>query len=249
MQIALLPQSIPRVVEVFDHGEVEVPHASSATYCTDERGRDWVRKRKLHCGANDMLAEALAWLLARAIRAPVPEAAIYESATDPDESSWLSRRILSFRHLSQLGTSTVTWTNLPEFGAVLALDAVLWVEDRHMLNILAEPVPPERWRIWGIDFGRGLVGDPVAFEGVGLDAPPVDQVARGLDIVACEPGAQAAAAALSRLESTRIEAFVAEAAGFADEPDPARISTTLVRRLAAAPEIVARYLSSLRSRP
>lgn len=248
MQLALLPRSIPRVVEVFDHAEVRVPHASSATYCTDELGRDWVRKRKLHCGANDMLAEALAWLLARAIGAPVPEAAIYESASDPDASSWLSRRVLDCRHLSDMGSRAVAWTNLPEFGAVLALDAVLWVEDRHTMNILGEPAGKERWRIWGIDFGRGLVGDPVAFERLGLDAPPVDQVARGLDISACEPVAHIAAARLARLQPAEIEAFVDEAATFADEPDQARLSTTLLHRLAAAPDIVARYLTSLRSR-
>jgi hypothetical protein len=45
-----------------------------------------------------------------------------------------------------------------------------------------------------------------------------------------------------------VEVFVDKAATFADEPDQTRLAAALLHRLAAAPEIVARYLPSLRSR-
>lgn len=89
---ALYPQEIPIVVSLADGPVVPVPHTGMAVYSIDAQGRKWVRKREENIGCEELLAEAIGWLMGRRLDVPVPDAAFYRG---PEGASWLGSRWLA----------------------------------------------------------------------------------------------------------------------------------------------------------
>ena len=93
---------IERVSGILRLSRVPVPHTNDATYTVDARGR-WVARREADMGCEALAAEAITWLLARAVGAPAPDAAFCD---DPSERAWLSAWVTDAKHWSP-GTAGV----------------------------------------------------------------------------------------------------------------------------------------------
>jgi len=221
---------------------IPVPHSCGARFCLDSLGRQWIRKPADFIGANEVLAETLAWLVARELELPVPCVAVTDGGLPP---SVLSARVPYVFHWAPSYAHFLL--NADGLGGVLALDVVLHNEDRHMGNILLEPSPDEHHlRAWGIDFGDAIVGWPQDFADLGPEAvPSTRNLARGIPVGLVGEGARRAARSLSRLTATILEQFSAEACLLACEPGGAVLAEGLKARCSAAPELVERYLMGL----
>ncbi len=232
---------IPRVtglIDVWPVGE-HVPHGADATGAVDNSGRRWVRKREENVGYQGLLAEALSWLLARRLGAPVPDGAV---CLDPGQRSWLSAWVADSVHWR--AESAEYFVNPDGLGSVLALDALVHNGDRHSGNLLLEPRREGILWIWAIDFGNALVGHASDLAAAGLECPSPRNIARGLPIRRCEPGAMAAAVHVAALPHDLVASDVAAACAVANaDSDAAEITRALARRFAHAEDLVQRYLS------
>src|SRR5262249_46216878 len=133
-----LPRLIHRVAHVEDGGPVLSEHTGDARYARDAVGDVWIRKRDLENGYNVLLAEAIGWLLPQHRKVPVPGGAFHIAAPGVEAEgvcrSWLSRQVLDVGHWNRGYVNNVN--NIGQLGRVLALDTLIFNEDRHSGNIL-----------------------------------------------------------------------------------------------------------------
>lgn len=235
---------IERLVGVVDGSHVPVSNGSCARWARDASGRQWVRKRESDTGVQPLLAEAASFLFGQHLDVPQPGGAVFHDGT---EWSWMSQRIeAAGEHWDPDMRDLVV--NLDGLGRVLALDAIIFNEDRHRCNLLVEPIDDEdHLRIWAIDAGKAEIGWPSDFIGRGLAAPDPHNHARGLPIAALAEPALDAAAVAAQLDKDRLRGLIGEACDLAREPAAEPLADAFIQRCLHAPEIVARYLESLRS--
>src|SRR5689334_6622864 len=81
---------LPIVTGLVDGEPVPVTHTGEARYSIDATGQHWVRKREPSFGFQQVLAEAITWVLGRRLGVPIPDGAV---CIDRGEMSWLSRRV------------------------------------------------------------------------------------------------------------------------------------------------------------
>jgi hypothetical protein len=135
---------------------------------------------------------------------------------------------------------------LDELGRMLALDAIVFNEDRHRRDLLVEPAGDEaHLTVWAIDAGKAEIGWPGDFVARGSASPSPHNHARGLPVGAMVEPALAAATLATTLREDALRALVAEARAIAREPAVGPVSDALVVRCRSAPEIVARNLEAL----
>jgi hypothetical protein len=212
-------------------------------WARDETGRLWIRKRELVTGVEVIAAEIIGWQVARFLDAPVPDAGLYRNPDEQHSASFLSAAIQPALHWDMDKSSFID--NIEDLGSVIAMDAIILNEDRHVGNLLLEPDPDElHLRLWSIDAGNALIGWPADFMERADDVPaprrglilPVERIReRAMEI----------AARAATIRTSRLERMVNEACSFTGSYEPERIIEVLEARCRGAPELVSRYLSSL----
>jgi len=233
---------IPVVASISRLHRVPVPHTNEAVYALSGDGRRWVAKRESDMGFEALLAEALGWLLARAVGAPVPDAAICVSGA---QRTWLSACVQGVLHWSASHAQRVA--NLESAGAVLTLDAWLMNEARHARNILVEPGSPSSVHLWAIDWDEALAGHVSDFVERGLLCPSVHNHARGLPVSGLAPGARRTAQRVAAWAPKELASRVSAACEVAREERVAELTTAPQARAGALPDIVEDYLQALES--
>ena len=232
---------IPRVSGITRLHVVPVPHTNEATYVLDAVGGRWIAKREAEMGSEALVAEAAAWQFARIIGAPVPGAAFCD---DPGERTWLSAVVPHVFHWFAAHAPGVT--NGEEFGAILAVDVLVFNEARHARNILAESLAGEQVRLWAIDADEALIGHPADYRRRLADIPSVRNHARGLPIDRMANGARAAALRLAECPAAMLRAATEEACEIGREPDAATLGDLVLQRACALPDLVEGYIHALR---
>ena len=240
------PGLIEHLTGVADGPRIEVPHTSEACWARDASGRQWVRKRESYTNWEPLLAEAASYLLGLELKVRQPHAAVFH---DDDGWSWMSERVVAAgEHWSADMRDLID--NPEELGRMLALDALIFNEDRHRRNILVEPVNDEaHLRLWAIDAGTAEIGWPNDFIQRGLASPNPHNHARGLPIDALRPAALAAAQVAAQLPDNRLHAIIAEACGLAREPAVDALAAALTMRCRHAPTLISGYLDALGALP
>lgn len=235
---------IPRLSNLTDRQDVLVENSSEASYCTDPSGNEWIRKPEMKTGCEPMLAEMVGYQLSRRLGVHVPDLAV---CTDNDaERSVLSRRIPNVSHWSE--KSYIMISNLESIGRMLAVDVILFNEDRHGGNILLEQMPGSPLlRAWAIDHGGALCGYPEEFYTRRDDVPDARNLARGLPIERLRPAALRAAQDAQSLSPDLLARYVNEACLIAREPQRELLLTALSYRCQVAPKLVQCYFESLRN--
>lgn len=241
----LWPQRIPRYSHVDVESKVPVMCGSDPTYVVTPDGRRWVRKTEGYTGFQPLISEAIAWLLAKELAVPVPDAAFVEGSDD--DRGWLSAHIRETRHWQVSYSHLVR--NWDRMGSFIALDAIIFNDDRHRENILLAKDGAE-YTGWLIDAGDALVGQPSDFPSLGEDDVPTgENIAQGLPYDLLAPGAKKAAAIAETLDANLLKEFVFEACEIArSASDVERLSNQLIARCKRASILVDRYLAILRSR-
>jgi hypothetical protein len=238
----LFDPRIKRHRRVVDGERVPVDATHEAVWAITEDGRRWVRKRVGDLNWHGLLAEAVGWMVAREIGAPVPDGACLE--LQGDERSWLSERISPALHWDPLRIHTID--NVDELGAILALDALILNRDRHDQNLLLQPAPDElHLRVWAIDHGSAIGGYPKDLDAAGtnVDHPQPLRFPARLPLDLMKPGALAAAQRAARLPTPDVAEIASEACEIAGVLDLVETLTrALKRRMAAAVSITEEYL-------
>lgn len=234
---------IPTLPSIARLHVVPVPHTNDATYAVDGSGRRWIAKREADMGSLALTSEALTWLLANAIGAPVPDAAFCD---DPSERSWLSSFIPDASHwLPSLADKIA---NPVDISAILALDVLVYNEARHARNLLAQANADGTVHLWAIDADEALIGYPDDYIERLSELPSIHNHARGLPIGVLATGARAAANRAASLSGDSLTAMVTAACALAREPRVEEIARALHIRAGALPALVERYIDVLRER-
>lgn len=234
---------IERVAGILRLSRVPVPHTNDAAYAVDAWGRHWVAKREAEMGCEALVAEAVTWMLARAVGAPVPDAAFCD---DPDERAWLSAWVTDAKHWSAGSAGVIR--NPAEGAATLALDAVVFNEARHGGNLLLVPDSEGGSIVVAIDADEALIGHPAELANRGLLPPDPRILARGFPPSGWHDLAMAAAGRLAEIPVPNLRAFAAEACAVAREPDPTVLEDVLVARCGAAVRLTRGYLDLVEAR-
>jgi hypothetical protein len=241
----LFPQRIIRVTSVVVGGLVPVDNSSDAAYASDADGRQWVRKA---IQGNELLAEAVGWLLSKSLDVPVPDAAIVGTGL---ETAWLSQHISSTTHWSPKHAQRMS--DPDRLGAIIALDAILGNFDRNAGNLLFRSTDSDLVDVFSIDLAGCWSGSPKDFGDRGLSVPSVDEIklrhARGIPIDMIRESALVTAQKASELGDRPIIESVDEACHIALEPERIRLQETLIRRCSASEELVSKYLIVLENLP
>jgi hypothetical protein len=222
---------------------VTVANASRARYAKDLAGHTWIKKSAENIGSSEVLAEAIAWHLCKDLGVPCPDAAICEEADGG--RSWLSRQI---PHVMSWHSSHAR--DLAEFrslGALLTLDAIIANEDRHLDNILVEPVG-KKVRIWAIDAGNARIAVLPQIAALDLTAPDPTRLAADLPVGKAKDHALAAARAATQISEERIRFIVTDAADSSAPPEIESVIEILGGRCAAAEAIVSEYIAVIEGR-
>lgn len=234
---------IERLSGLLRLSRVPVPHTNDATYAVDMRGRHWVAKREADMGCEALAAEAVSWMLARAVGVPVPDAAFCD---DPSERSWLSAWVTDAKHWS---AGTAGMIRNPEAAAsILALDAVVFNEARHGGNLLLVPDLEGGSTVVAIDADEALIGHPLELVRRGLVSPDPRILARGFPPADWRALALAAAQRLAALRVADLAAIAAEGCAIAREPDHNLMAEVLIMRCEAAALLTRGYLDRVESR-
>jgi hypothetical protein len=148
--------TIERVLEITD-GSIVRGVCDEHRVSMSPDGRTWIRKRVLTAGCQQLMAEAICWLLARELNLAVPLGAVFVCDTDENETSWLSREVSPILHWGESSFEQVE--NLETLGGLIALDVLTLNNDRHAGNLLLQPKGRNNQLfLWGIDSGNALIG-------------------------------------------------------------------------------------------
>ncbi len=234
--------SFSHFAALLDRGLVQSPNTSEARLAESGDGRVWVYKAARCIGDEGLLAEAIAWQLAAAVRLPVPEGAFGE--LEGHGRGWLS----SFVRDATDFQADLDVENIGEVGGVLALDAVVCNEDRHADNLLVAVQSDGRLMVAAIDWDRSAVSRPGRYRAYGT-AGVLDTAAVviGLHFDQLLPRAMEVATQLHALPNEDVAARVAEANRLVGMPanHVEDCAGLLSARLAAAPTAVRQYFAQL----
>lgn len=234
---------VPTVSALVDGSAVPVRHTNMAVYARDGSGRTWVRKRQANMGCEEFLGEALGWLLANALEAPVPDSAIF---VDKDgDPSWLSECVPSVVHWDPARVNEIS--NADGLGAVLALDAIILNADRHGGNLLLQAdATGDGLHVWAIDHGAALIGSAKDIDGYREEITDPRNLARGIPVDLVEGSALQAARRACSLAPLDVRGMAQGACLQAKEPAADLIADVLAERCAKAEKLVTAYLEQIR---
>lgn len=218
-------------------------HGGQAFVAVTADHRSWVVREAL--GVNQVLAEAMYFLLARSVDASVAHGAVFDDEGSPN---WASLRVEPARHWTPREAAGVD--NLAQLGAMLALDAVAGIQDRHEGNLLLTQRRGVT-RAVVIDNANSFLGTAADIERAVEEAsvPPLNRHLRGLPLPSLERSALETARRLTFLPAERVAAIVGEACDVTAEPAVTRIRNALLRRLTLAVRLTAEHVDGLRKLP
>lgn len=238
----MFARRIERVDTLGASRAVPVANSSEAAWVQDASGRAWVIKWEENTGFQELIAEALSWMIGDQIGVLQPRGAVF---VDGSLRAWMSERVPNVVHWNASHAHLLT--NADQLGAALALDAITLNEDRHAGNILLQPNPDElHLKAFAIDSGDALIGR-VDFHGSGLRVPTGRNLAPGIPLDLVSAGAMAAAVRAATLDRGEILEMVTEACDIARDPGRVPLEEALAHRLKHAPDLVAEYLAKLKS--
>lgn len=142
--------------------------------------------------------------------------------------------------------------NMESLGGMLALDAVVFNEDRHEANILLQPEAASdpddlRLKVWVIDFHDARVRDVDKFRTLASDVPRVQFLAPGIPLDLVEHHATAMAQRIAALSAADLVELVALACAHSRERRADELARLLVARCQAAPQLTRDYLAIIQS--
>ncbi len=237
---SLIPQRIPQIPEsrLILYSLIEEENKSQARLAKTDDGRSWLLKSSMR--SPEILAESLGWLLSRRLNVPTPDGAV---TTHSGKPAWLSAYIGQIDYWDAKKMSAIH--NITEIGSMLALDALLYNEDRHHKNILLEPDPDEyRVKAWSIDLADAEIGRPEGIKRVALDLPRAVYIARGIPLDVTRDQALVTADLAAQLNPKDLREDVVEACGLASEAKVDVLYDALLRRFQNARTLVEKYLSA-----
>lgn len=235
----LISQRIQRIPEdrVSLYEPIEITNQSEALYAWTADGKRWLLKWKMQ--RKEILAEALGWLLSIRLKVPTPTGAITTHKGNP---AWLSAFIEHTDYWDKSKMSAIH--NIAEIGSMIALDAIIYNEDRHFKNILLEPDPTEYiMKAWSIDLAASEIGQPEAIHRIGLEIPRAVYLAEGIPLDAIRDGAQSTALLASKLDPKDLRDDVTEACGLVGEQKMDLLFHALLKRCQNASSLVEKYLT------
>lgn len=209
-------------------------------------GSCWIARRYGASSTAGFLADVVAHALANAVGAAVPE---FRLGNDGEATYFLSRKLEFVRDWDDGDASLCA--NPSQVTTILALDALVLNDDRHVGNIMVEQRGVRGdVHVWGIDFDGSLLLDRLELEAcVGAALPSTVHVGRPPESFASLASAEhvshiAEALALVPLEAVRSWLEQLDAT-FDLEQATASLSEPIWRRLQNADMIVRDYLESL----
>jgi hypothetical protein len=238
----LIDKGPKRLQGVVLHDRVPTNDGSTARWARDAKGRTWVAKRDI--GANEVLAEALAFALGEKLSVRQPQGAVFNHGGSP---GWLSAAIPDAAPYDPDRRDHIA--NIDEVGHMLALDAIIFNEDRCQQNLLLTPEDDGRFIVWAINAGSAQLGCPADIRGRGVEPPGVGNHARGLPWAVLHEPALGAAAVAASLPDEVLRQIVVEGCAQTSEPQVEALVDALTLRCRHAPAIVARYMENLGARP
>lgn len=237
---SLIPERIRQIPEsrLLLYREIEHENKSEARYAKTDDGKAWLLKSNMR--GPEFLAESLGWLLAHRLNVPTPDGAATIYAGKP---AWLSALIRQVDYWDASKMSAIH--NISEIGSMLALDALVYNEDRHHRNILLEPDPDEYTvKVWSIDLADAEIGRPLGLERIGLTLPSANYIARGIPLDAIREQAMRTADLAMQIKPDDLRADVVESCGLASERNVDPLYTGLLRRCQNARTLVDQYLTA-----
>jgi hypothetical protein len=233
--------AIPRVHGPFERAEddLELQGAHHPYVVSDPSRRWWVLKP---LQARGILAEAIGGLLGRLIGVEVPEFAVFD---EEGRRGWLSAFVRDAHHWDRSRVGALA--NPDGIGRMLALDAIIYNEDRNTENFIFEPQDElESFRCWAIDMESALVGMPRALAGKGIQAPRPHALPSDFLVIDRMRGAASDAALVAaRASEATLREVVDLAMRTAGTLDGAVLYDALLARCRHAPRIVTDYLRQI----
>ncbi|ATB36264.1 hypothetical protein CYFUS_001678 [Cystobacter fuscus] len=242
-QLGLFGENVKRLKteSVEDGALIKALNSSTACVSWSDDDRQWVRKRVLHTQRPALLAEILGWLLSVELDVPVPDGAV---TGEGEDLSWLSEVLPYAQHWMPARYKYVQ--NLDDLGRMLALDAIIFNPDRHERNILVTTSSSDlELRVWSIDLGESLLGQPRRLAAAGLTLPELEVVPEQLPLPLIRDGATAAAGAAELITKSLLKSFVDEACHIVGERRSEELLGALWHRTRHAQRLVAEYLRKL----
>ncbi len=239
-QVALVHDRIPRLLGMLPKDRVPGNFRTTVSYAFDAAGGRWVLKQDLR--RDQLLAEALGWLLSRHLGVPTPDAGVVGTG---DQMAWASRFVDDALQWSPTRANVVS--NVDGLGAMIAFDALIANPDRHSENILCVPQESaDQVFVHSIDLEGAWAGDPAIIDGAGLDVPEVSLTQPAyIPVDLIDSSARELAARAERLDNATLAVYVKEACALAGEPDHQILQRALQRRLSAATQLVRDYLKAI----
>ena len=232
------------IVQALVDGEtVPVLHTGEAVYAIDDDGRQWVRKRDVNIGVEELLAEIISWHVGSGLGAPIPLGAVFQ---DEEGMSWLSERVPMVSHWDARQAAKVA--NTDGLASLIVLDAIVFNEDRHQGNLLLQNTGDEGIEVWGIDHGQALVGWATDFSSRVAEAPSPHNLAWGIPVNRIALAASEIAKTVKDWPRNQLCEMVMTSCELVREPEPQLIADALLARCVDAEALVSKYLESIRKR-
>jgi len=133
-------------------------------------------------------------------------------------------------------------------GAMMALDALLLIPDRHERNILIQDTGRRTSRVWAIDHGQALISQAGKSPDVQGAINEPHALARGIPVDLVGPSAMRTAIRASKIRESTLRAAVRAAGRFAGEKQTSAIENCVIFRCQQAEMLVAGYLETVRRR-
>jgi hypothetical protein len=232
---------IARIRGPFEKAEIDLElRGAHHPYLTSDPSRRWWVLKPLQ--ARGILAESVGGLLGRMLGVDVPDFAVFD---EDGGRGWLSAFVREALHWDRSRLGAIA--NPEGIGRMLALDAIIYNEDRNTENFLFEAQDAsESFWCWTIDMESALVGMPRALASKEHKAPqphalPTDfVVVDGMRDAAMDTATVAAQAPEDTLRE--IVEIAMETAGTLDRDV---LSRALLTRCRHAQKIVEDYLQQI----
>jgi hypothetical protein len=233
------------VGELHPRCEIRFRNSSDALVVVDVSGGEWVHKQLM--GSNQVLAEAVAFLLANRLSLPVPLGGVAKDSSGAP--SWLSAVVPAPSHWHPNLFETMVNGEVT-IGTMYALDALVANEDRHDGNLLLEHRGEGVRRPWYIDFANAYIGTPDALMNENHLFVPNPRVAHFRPAPLTDAVIRAAEDAAARAKSIPRECLAADAYEACDaagcpELEKVLFDVLVLRCSALGAELLPAYLAAL----
>lgn len=243
--IGLFPDRITRIDLPTRFKTIAVRNSSNAQVALTSCGNHYVVARDA-LGADNVLSEALYWLLAQQIGASCCRGALFFEGGHP---SWASYFVQDAVHWHPKWAGHID--NCEELTKSLALDALLGIRDRHAANLLLAPSDSGMRKAIMIDNANSHAGRPEDLQSAAaseLLCELPSNHAPGLPMSSLRPHMPAAVKSLTSIQPDTLQGVVQEAAHAAKEPKEDMLFKALRDRITESSGLVSQYFARLEAK-